>query len=39
MPHTTLIEIKGIGHVTHAEAPDEFARIVRQWPGVSVSGA
>ena len=39
MPHATLVEIKGIGHVTYAEAPDEFARIVRQWGGVSMPGA
>jgi 3-oxoadipate enol-lactonase len=39
MPHATLVEIEGIGHVTYAEAPDEFARIVRQWSGVSVPGA
>jgi 3-oxoadipate enol-lactonase len=39
MPQAMLVEIEGIGHVTYAEAPDEFARIVRQWSGVSVSGA
>ena len=39
MPHATLVEIEGIGHVTYAEAPDEFARIVRQWSGVSAPGA
>jgi 3-oxoadipate enol-lactonase len=39
MPHATLIAIEGIGHVTYAEAPDEFARIVSQWSGVSVSGS
>jgi 3-oxoadipate enol-lactonase len=39
MPYATLVEIEGIGHVTYAEAPDEFARIVRQWSGVSASGA
>ena len=39
MPHATLVEIEGIGHVTYAEAHDEFARIVRQWSGVSVPGA
>jgi pimeloyl-ACP methyl ester carboxylesterase len=39
MPHATLADIEGIGHVTYAEAPDEFARIVRQWSGVSASGA
>ena len=35
MPHATLVEIDGIGHVTYAEAPEEFAGIVRQWSGVS----
>jgi pimeloyl-ACP methyl ester carboxylesterase len=39
MPRATLVEIEGIGHVTYAEAPDKFARIVKQWSGVSASGA
>jgi pimeloyl-ACP methyl ester carboxylesterase len=39
MPHGTLVEIERIGHVTYTEAPDEFARIVRQWSGASLPGA
>jgi 3-oxoadipate enol-lactonase len=34
MPNAKLVEIEGIGHVTYAEAPDEFARIVKQWSAV-----
>jgi pimeloyl-ACP methyl ester carboxylesterase len=30
MPNAEAAEIEGIGHVTYAEAPDEFARIVGQ---------
>jgi pimeloyl-ACP methyl ester carboxylesterase len=37
MPHAALVEIEGIGHVTYAEAPDDFARTARQWSGVSVT--
>jgi 3-oxoadipate enol-lactonase len=29
VPKATLVEMKGAGHVTYAEAPEEFARIVR----------
>jgi 3-oxoadipate enol-lactonase len=30
VPNAEAVEIEGVGHVTYAEAPDEFARIVRQ---------
>ena len=30
MPNATLVEIDGVGHVTYAEAPEEFALIVRR---------
>jgi 3-oxoadipate enol-lactonase len=30
MPHATLAEMQGVGHVTYAEAPEEFAAIVRK---------
>lgn len=30
LPRGRLVEMRGVGHVTYAEAPDEFARIVRE---------
>jgi pimeloyl-ACP methyl ester carboxylesterase len=30
MPHGSLVEMEGIGHVTYAEAPELFAAVVRQ---------
>lgn len=35
MPRATLVEVQGIGHVTYAEAPGEFAAIVRKAPDFS----
>lgn len=30
MPHARLAELSGVGHVTYAEAPEEFAALVRE---------
>ena len=35
MPNATLVEMKGVGHITYAEAPEEFAAIVRKAPDSS----
>ncbi len=38
LPHGRLAAIPNVGHVTYAEAPDEFARIVREaYSGVPAS--
>lgn len=35
MPNATFVEMQGVGHVTYAEAPEEFALIVRPSPRFS----
>ncbi len=35
LPNATLVVLPGVGHVTYAEAPAEFARIVRNAPNFS----
>lgn len=35
LPNATLVVLRGVGHVTYAEAPGEFARILRNAPNFS----
>lgn len=35
LPKATLVTLRGVGHVTYAEAPEQFARIVRNAPTFS----
>ena len=38
MPNATLVEMQGVGHVTYAEAPEEFAAVVRSAPDFALAG-